>query len=150
MNNASLLDIRQLFGRQLARAARQWRLAMNERLLPYGLTEATWLPLLYIAREKPMRQKQLAELLGIESSSLVRLIDALVAAGLAERKIENDRRARLVCLTAQGRRLVAQVEAVGAEVRDQALAGISNEALAASFQVIERVSASLNRQRASE
>jgi len=123
---------------------------MNERLLPYGLTEATWLPLLYIAREKPMRQKQLAELLGIESSSLVRLIDALVAAGLAERKIEDDRRARLVCLTAQGRRLVAQVEAVGAEVRDQALAGISNEALAASFQVIERVSASLNRQRASE
>ena len=150
MNSTSLLDIRQLFGRQLARAARQWRLAMNERLLPYGLTEATWLPLLYIAREKPMRQKQLAELLGIESSSLVRLIDALVAAGLAERKIEDDRRARLVCLTAQGRRLVAQVEAVGAEVRDQALAGISNEALAASFQVIERVSASLNRQRASE
>ena len=150
MNNASLLDIRQLFGRQLARTARQWRLVMNERLLPYDLTEATWLPLLYIAREKPMRQKQLAEVLGIESSSLVRLIDALVAAGLVERKIENDRRARVLCLTPQGYRLVAQVEAVSREVSDRALAGISNEALAASFQVIEQVCTSLNQQRAPE
>lgn len=120
---------------------------MNERLLPFGLTEATWLPLLHIAREKPMRQKDLAEVLGIESSSLVRLIDALVGAGLAERKVDEDRRARVIVLTQQGIELVAKVESVSLAVSDRTLSSISDEALAVSSHVIDQISASLARQR---
>jgi len=141
------VHIRQLFGRRLAFAARQWRAVMNERLLPFGLTEATWLPLLHIAREKPMRQKDLAEVLGIESSSLVRLIDALVGAGLAERKVDEDRRARVIVLTQQGIELVAKVESVSLAVSDRTLSSISDEALAVSSHVIDQISASLARQR---
>ena len=151
MDDALSSDYRQLFARRLAHAARQWRFVMNERLMPYGLTAATWLPLLYIARgEKKMRQKELAEVLGIESSSLVRLIDALVDVGLIERKIEDDRRARFLCLTPRGRQLVAQVEAVSVEVRERVLAGISDQALTTAFDVVERICASLAQERASE
>jgi len=141
------VHIRQLFGRKLAHAARQWRAVMNERLLPYGLTEATWLPLLHIARDKPMRQKDLAEVLGIESSSLVRLIDALVAAGLVIRKVDEDRRARVLGLTPEGCQLVARVESISLDVSDQTLEAISDEALAVSLQVIDQICASLARQR---
>ena len=141
------MHIRQLFGRKLAFAARQWRAVMNERLLPFGLTEATWLPMLYISREKPMRQKDLAEVLGVESSSLVRVIDALVAAGLVVRKVEEDRRARVIALTPEGCELIAKVESISLEVSDQTLESISDEALASASEVIDQISASLARQR---
>ena len=100
MDESPPLNIRQVFGRRLGYTARQWRLAVDERLQPFGLTEATWLPLLHLARGRmPMRQKDLAESVGIESSTLVRLIDALDEAGLIERRTDCDRRARILCLT---------------------------------------------------
>jgi len=69
------LGIREIFGSKLGRTARHWRRAVDEKLVPFGLTDATWLPLLYVARGKvPIRQKDLAELVGIESSTLVRLV----------------------------------------------------------------------------
>jgi MarR family transcriptional regulator for hemolysin len=124
---------------------------VNERLLPFGLTDATWLPLLHVARGRaPMRQKDLAESIGIESSTLVRLIDALDQAGLIERRTEDDRRARTLRLTPRGRELVEHVDAATAEVRRQILAGISDEDLAITLRVIERICAALTRARAPE
>jgi MarR family transcriptional regulator for hemolysin len=145
------LNIRQVFGSRLGYTARQWRRAVNERLLPFGLTDATWLPLLHVARGRaPMRQKDLAESIGIESSTLVRLIDALDQAGLIERRTEDDRRARTLRLTPRGRELVEHVDAATAEVRRQILAGISDEDLAITLRVIERICAALTRARAPE
>ncbi len=151
MDESPSLNIRQIFGRRLGHTARQWRRAVDERLLPFGLTEATWLPLLYLSREKaPMRQKELAESVGIESSTLVRLIDALDHAGLIERRIDGDRRARLLCLTPRGHVLVEQVETVAAEVRQRILASISDEELATTLSVIDRICAALVEVRAPE
>jgi MarR family transcriptional regulator for hemolysin len=45
-------DHRQLrdgFGALVSRAARQWRRAVDRRLHPFGLSEATWLPLIYLS-----------------------------------------------------------------------------------------------------
>src|SRR4051812_25361725 len=92
------------FGALVARAARQWRRAVDRRLQPFGLTEATWLPLIYLARAStPMRQKDLAAALTLDGSSVVRLLDALAAAHLIERSEENtDRRAKIITITARG------------------------------------------------
>ena len=38
------------FGAQIAQAARLWRRVVDHRMRPFGLTEATWLPLLHLAR----------------------------------------------------------------------------------------------------
>src|SRR5215469_9761990 len=86
------------FGSLIARAARQWRRAVDRRLQPFGLTEATWLPLIYLARaQAPMRQKDLAAALGLDGSSVVRLLDALEASGLIERhEVGADRRAKII------------------------------------------------------
>src|SRR5580698_5738404 len=93
--------LRDGFGTLVARAARQWRRAVDRHLQPFGLTEATWLPLIYIARAPvPMRQKDLAAALTLDGSSVVRLLDALVAAELVERREEDgDRRARIIVPT---------------------------------------------------
>jgi MarR family transcriptional regulator for hemolysin len=118
---------RNAFGALLSRAVRQWRRAADLRLQPYGLTQATWLPLVHISRaQTPPRQKDLAALMLVDGSSVVRLLDNLETAGLIERKAgENDRRAKTISLTARGRTIAARVEKVANEVRHDALAGLA-------------------------
>ena len=106
-------QLRDDFAPLVARAARQWRRAVDRRLQPFGLTEATWLPLIYLARASaPMRQKDLAAALTLDGSSVVRLLDALEASELVERRGEDgDRRARIIVPTRRGLSIVAQVGA---------------------------------------
>src|SRR5271169_3308819 len=96
-------QLREKFAPLVARAARQWRRAVDRRLQPFGLTEATWLPLIYLARAPvPMRQKDLAAALTLDGSSVVRLLDALETSGLIERREgDPDRRAKTIALTAR-------------------------------------------------
>ena len=134
-------DARVRFAPLIAHVAREWRRAVDGRLQPYGLTEATWLPLLRIARsETPMRQNELAASLSLDGSSVVRLIDTLEGSGLIERREDrDDRRAKSSRSTPRGRRTVDEVERVSLEVRDVVLAGISDEDLARSFALLETV-----------
>jgi len=133
-------NLRVEFGALTARAARNWRRAVDRRLQPFGLTEATWLPLLRVARaEAPMRQKDLANALSLDGSSIVRLLDALQAAGFVERREEEDRRAKIIVLTALGRQTVDHVESVAAEVRETALAGLGEPEIATAAAVLDHI-----------
>ena len=58
--------------------ARTWRKTVDSRLKQYDLTEATWLPLVYLSRlDKPVRQKELAAMLSLDSSAIVRVLNNL-------------------------------------------------------------------------
>src|SRR5258708_31877938 len=118
---------RDSFGSLLSRAARQWRRSADLRLQPFDLTEATWLPLVHIARAPaPPRQKDLAASMSLDGSSVVRLLDNLEAAGLIRRKEgETDRRAKIILLTPRGRAIADQVETGARRIRGDALAGPS-------------------------
>jgi MarR family transcriptional regulator, transcriptional regulator for hemolysin len=134
-------DARPRFAPLVAHVAREWRRAVDARLHVYGLTEATWLPLLRIARaESPMRQNELAASLSLDGSSVVRLLDALESSGLIERcEDQADRRAKSLVLTARGRRTVDQVERVSQDIRDIVLGEVSDEDLARSLRLLETV-----------
>jgi MarR family transcriptional regulator, transcriptional regulator for hemolysin len=141
-------QLRDDFAPLVARAARQWRRAVDRRLQPFGLTEATWLPLIYLARASaPMRQKDLAAALTLDGSSVVRLLDALEASELVERRGEDgDRRARIIVPTRRGLSIVEQVEAVSREVRNATLSGLSANELEVSTRVLEQVCLNLAKQ----
>ena len=141
-------QLRDDFAPLVARAARQWRRAVDRRLQPFGLTEATWLPLIYLARASvPMRQKDLAAALTLDGSSVVRLLDALEASELVERRGEDgDRRARIIVPTKRGLSIVEQVEAVSREVRNATLSGLSANELEVSIRVLEQVCLNLAKQ----
>ena len=134
------------FGSLVSQTARIWRRAADQRLQPFGLTEATWLPLLRIARSAaPMRQKELAASLSLDNSSVVRLIDNLETAGLVERREGEDRRARAILLTEEGRRTVEAVERVARSIREEALAGLPREDIETTWRVLDHVSSVLAR-----
>jgi MarR family transcriptional regulator, transcriptional regulator for hemolysin len=134
------------FGSLLSRAARQWRRAADLRLSPFELTEATWLPLVHIARAPaPPRQKDLAASMSLDGSSVVRLLDNLEAAGLIRRKEgENDRRAKIIVLTARGRAIADKVETVARRIRGDALAGLSDKDIATTVRVLQHVCRALD------
>jgi MarR family transcriptional regulator for hemolysin len=134
-------DARARFAPLVAHVAREWRRAVDGRLQAYGLTEATWLPLLRIARsEAPMRQNELAASLSLDGSSVVRLLDALETAGLVERGEDPaDRRAKSLALTPRGRRTADRVERVSQDIRDVVLDEVSNEDLTRSLRLLETV-----------
>ena len=134
-------DARARFAPLVAKLAREWRRAVDARLQVYGLTEATWLPLLRIARsEAPMRQNELAASLSLDGSSVVRLLDALESSGLVERCEDRaDRRAKSLVLTPRGRRTVDQVERVSQDIRDLVLGEAPDEDLARALRLLETV-----------
>ena len=134
-------DARARLAPLIAHVAREWRRAVDGRVQAYGLTEATWLPLLRIARsETPMRQNELAASLSLDGSSVVRLLDALEDAGLIERCEDRaDRRAKSLVLTPRGRRTVDQVERVSLEIRNAVLGDVSDEDLGRAFRMLESV-----------
>jgi MarR family transcriptional regulator for hemolysin len=78
----------------------------------YGVTEACAGPLLMIARlGDGVRQVTVAQACGLESPSLVRLLDQLGNAHLVNRTEDpTDRRAKSLSLTDEGRSLASSIE----------------------------------------
>jgi MarR family transcriptional regulator for hemolysin len=138
---------RNTLGSLIGQTARVWRRAVDRRLQPFGLTEASWLPLLHVARSAvPMRQKDLAASLSLDGSSVVRILDALQAGGFIERREENeDRRAKVIVLTKLGRTTVDRVEATARQVRNEALASLSDREIETTARTLEHICRALSR-----
>ena len=90
--------------------SRAYRGAADKALADYGLSQATAWPVILAGRlGDGVRQGALAEALGVEGPSLVRVLDQLVAAGLMERREDpHDRRAKTLHLTEAGQALRAR------------------------------------------
>jgi MarR family transcriptional regulator for hemolysin len=129
----------------VAQLNRQWRRVIDRKLQPLGLTEAMWLPLLHLSRaSRPMRQKDLAASLSLDSSSVVRLLDGLEVNQFVERVEGADRRAKEIHLTPLGVDTVRSVEDVVDRARAELLADVPAEDLDAALRVLERVARSLS------
>jgi MarR family transcriptional regulator, transcriptional regulator for hemolysin len=133
-------DVRQSLMALMAQTTRQWRRVLDQALQPLGLTQATWLALIQISRApEPIRQKDLAELLALDTSSVVRLLDMLQDAGLIERLEHTDRRAKTLRLTAAGEATVGEVEQVVRGARQRLLRGIPRSEIEIAHGVVFRI-----------
>ena len=129
------------FGRLIARLGRVWRREADQALSDHGLSYATAIPLLLLSGQgENMRQGVLADELGIEGPSLVRLIDLLQAEGLVERREDpTDRRAKTLHLTKAGEAKVEETNRVLRRVRANLLKDIGPEELAITFETLQRI-----------
>lgn len=124
---------------------RQWRRVLDKRLRPLGLTEAMWLPLMHLARAtEPMRQKDLALSLGLDSSSVVRLLDGLESAGLIARASHVDRRAKTIDITPKGQQIADEVNQLLKQDRRELFSTVPEAQLIAAFDVLQLIGAQLN------
>jgi MarR family transcriptional regulator for hemolysin len=131
----------------LLHLARIYRRLVDRRLLDHRISDARALPVLHIARAgSAMRQGALAEAMGIEGPSLVRLLDQLGSAGLVERHPDpSDGRAKTLHVTDEGRALASEVEDVLHILRDELFAGICEEDIAATLRVFAALDAAIKR-----
>lgn len=119
-------------------AARHWRKICQTTLVNYGISEACAVPLLMIGRlGEGVRQVTVAQAAGMESPSLVRLLDKLCHAGYVCRTEDaHDRRAKCLSLTETGRELVQAVEIELVRLRHEVLEGIDQSDLEAALRVL--------------
>ena len=119
-------------------ASRHWRKVCQTTLVNFGISEACAVPLLMIGRlGEGVRQVTVAHAAGMESPSLVRLLDQLCQAGYVCRTEDpHDRRAKCLSLTDSGRVLVQAVEVELVRLRREVLQGIDPADLEAALRVI--------------
>lgn len=121
-------------------AARLMRRAYEQLATHTGITLAQARLLIYIHRAEGARQIDLADQLEIQPITLARLLDQLVAQGLAERRPSpQDRRAFLIYLTPAARPQLEAIAAASQQIRDRALQGISEDDVATTLRVLQRV-----------
>jgi MarR family transcriptional regulator for hemolysin len=133
------------FGRQMFRLGTAWRREIDLRMRCFGLTDATWRPLLHLGRlGDGVRQTDLAAALDIEGPSLVRLLDVLERNGLLQRSEDaEDRRSKRVSMTAEGRALRHRLVEVQEEVAAGLLRHVTEEERASCVRVFAKLDRAL-------
>jgi DNA-binding MarR family transcriptional regulator len=106
-----------------------------------GLTRAQWLILRQVSEHEGCRQRELAEVLRIEASTVGRHVERLVAAGWLERRDDAwDGRAYRLHLQPKARNTLARLKRLTVAWRDEYFAGIAperREALIDDLQIIK-------------
>ena len=108
---------------------RLWRASHTrtaDRLESIGLNPARFALLNVLGARDGTIQQQLSADMGIDPSAMVKLINELEDAGLAERRRRpGDRRAWEVSITPKGRRALERARQLAAEVEDEVLSGLT-------------------------
>jgi DNA-binding MarR family transcriptional regulator len=108
---------------------RLWRASHTrtaEVLSSVGLTPALFALLNVLGAREGTIQQQLSSDMGIDPSAMVKMINELETAGLAERRRRpGDRRAWEVSITPKGRRTLDRARHLVAQVQDEVLGGLS-------------------------
>jgi MarR family transcriptional regulator, transcriptional regulator for hemolysin len=121
-------DLSRNFGFILNDVARLLRTAFDRRVKSLGLTRSQWWVLNHLFRNDGTTQSELADILEIEKATLGRLLDRLEQKGWIQRQADaGDRRVKRVFLTEEVEPALKAMRAAAAELRRDALVGLSAE-----------------------
>jgi len=139
--------MRYSFSQGLTFVARRWRNLMNQEMAALGQSQARWGTLFWIdVFGDSVNQTQLAERIGIEQPTLGRVLESLEKDGLIERVPgPNDRRAKVIRLTAAAKPLMRRCEQIQERVRRQLMRGIEHEDLTACLGVFAKILANMEK-----
>ncbi len=132
---------RSRFGALLGKVYRQWRRQVDLSFKDLGLSDATRMPLLVLYVQGPLRQKDLADALYLDTSSLVRVLAQLREAQLVDWTNDPaDRRSKRIDLTSAGRVAAALILAKSMEIEQTILADLSPQELDVARRALEKIS----------
>ena len=125
---------------EIGETAHSLRKAFDRLAVGLGVTRAQWKVLFKLTRTPGLRQVELADMLDLEPITLCRIVDRLEEGGLVERTRDpEDRRAWRLHVTPKAQPLVDKLQAIGADLVDQAFSGIDPEQIEITRQVLARV-----------
>ena len=120
------LEVAEFAGQLFFRLWRASHTRTAEALGSIGLTPALFALLNVLGAREGAIQQQLSSDMGIDPSAMVKLIDELETAGLAERRRrQGDRRAWEVAITPKGRRTLERARGLVAQVENEVLGGLA-------------------------
>ena len=121
--------------------ARAWRLKLDERLKPMGMSQAKWRTLLHLSiAPGTLTQTEIAERLGIEEPSLATLLHRLENEGwIARKSSPRDRRCKMVLLGRRAQNVISEISAAAEELRHELLEDISAADLRTCARVLTQI-----------
>jgi len=120
--------------------ARLFAQGLRDEIAPLGLAPAQFMTLLELWREDGLTQKELVERLDVEQATMANTVARMERDGLIERKSHpEDRRARLVHLTAKSKLLEERATAAAKGVNRAFLAELSPSEQEQLISLMQRV-----------
>ncbi len=134
------------FARRLAETNQKWRNELDLRLGPLGLSQARGLILHYLSiHGDGLQQNELADIVGIRGSTLVRQLDRLETDGWVERRNDpDDRRAKTIHLSDKAGPMVLKIQKIIEGLRLVFLSGLSETQLSTCFTVFDHIQERIN------
>lgn len=131
------------FGSLLHGTAHAWRLKLDERLKPLGMSQAKWRTLLHLwLANQPISQAEIAARLGIEEPTLVNLLHRLEHAGWVKRaSAAHDRRCKTVTLERRAHRVIHRIDAAARALRHELISDITRRDLDTCMRVLSCIRA---------
>lgn len=125
-SSSSEIEVAEFAGQLFFRLWRASHTRTADALTSLGLTPALFAVLNVLGARDGTIQQQLSTDMGIDPSAIVRLINELEDAGLAQRRRRpNDRRAWEVKITPKGRHTLQQAKQLASDVQDEVLGGLT-------------------------
>jgi DNA-binding MarR family transcriptional regulator len=110
----------------LSQASHALTTELSAALVAYGISPRGH-HVLTTAMTGELTQSEVAELCALDKTTMVVTLDELERAGLAERRVSgSDRRARIICVTEAGARLVAEAQEILDRIHADVLASLPN------------------------
>jgi MarR family transcriptional regulator for hemolysin len=135
----SLEDKKLRLTRRILFLSRRWLNLIDGALRATGDSHARWVTLLWVGMMAGRAKiGELADQIGVELPTLVRLLNRLEREGLVERRsLDGSNRAKTVVLTAKGKRDSAAMNAVVFNARAEFLRDVNEERLTVALTLLD-------------
>ena len=121
-----------------------WRTELDRRLRPLGFSHSRWLLLLHLSRNDGCTHRELAQSMGIEAATLVKLVDRMEKEDLLHRcTSETDRRVKHLHLSEAGKKVVEEIRCYAADLRLEVLSGLSPAEIQTALNVMNNIRSKL-------
>ena len=134
-------ELRQELGQTIGEVSRAWRHHMNQRLKPFGLNVSMRQVLIQLHRHPDgLMQRELAEKLGIEGPTLVRLLDRLEKREWIKRIVAgDDKRRKYAVLSTKASEQLEIIEKQSQALRSEMMKGLSATELENGLGIMSRL-----------
>jgi DNA-binding MarR family transcriptional regulator len=110
----------------IAQLARGTRRRIEQAVAPTGLRPRELLALQHLRERGPSAQQALADLIGVDATNLVAVLNSLEDAGLIQRSRDRaDRRRAIITISHQGELLLADLDRALGQLDDEILAPLT-------------------------